>query len=217
MDTLYIFSFCASRSVVLLWPASLSGMCAKLHTVAASNNRDHASRSFYCCLYMSLIYGFCSARTFHLWWNVHSAQCQRRGCNNIPPFLQWTALITCSLCEGCTWHDLHILVTAPFCCDRKARAAYTQSFTMWQQATIDITCRDHSVIACLHYLYMGLFLAHILFMVNCAFSAMPVERLQQHQIKYCSLLKVKILSTSKKLCYIHLVMIQTCMYLYSNN
>ena len=23
-------------------------------------------------------------------------------------------------CEGFTWHDLHILVTAPFCCDRKS-------------------------------------------------------------------------------------------------
>jgi len=42
-----------------------------------------------------------------------------------------------------TPHDLHILVTAPFCCDRKSRAAYAQSFAPWQQATIEITRRDH--------------------------------------------------------------------------
>jgi len=37
-----------------------------------------------------------------------------------------------------------ILVTAPFCCDRKSRAACAQSFAPWQQATIEITRRDHS-------------------------------------------------------------------------
>jgi len=30
------------------------------------------------------------------------------------------------------------------CCDRKARAARAQSFAPWQQATIEITRRDHS-------------------------------------------------------------------------
>jgi len=30
------------------------------------------------------------------------------------------------------------------CCDRKSRAAYVQSFTLWQQATIEFTCHDHS-------------------------------------------------------------------------
>ena len=37
-----------------------------------------------------------------------------------PSFLQRTAPIARSLCGGCTWHDLYILVTAPFCCDRKS-------------------------------------------------------------------------------------------------
>ena len=45
-------------------------------------------------------------------------------------------------------HNLHILVTAPFCCDRKFRAACVQSFALWQQATIEFTCHDHSIIAC---------------------------------------------------------------------
>jgi len=30
------------------------------------------------------------------------------------------------------------------CCDRKSRAAYAQSFAVWQQATIEITCHDRS-------------------------------------------------------------------------
>jgi len=33
---------------------------------------------------------------------------------------------------------------ASSCCDWKARAAYAQSFTLWQQATIEFTRRDHS-------------------------------------------------------------------------
>jgi len=52
------------------------------------------------------------------------------------------------------WHDLHILVTAPFCCDRKSLAACAQSFAPWQQATIEITRRDHSIIACSRHIYV---------------------------------------------------------------
>ena len=61
-----------------------------------------------------------------------------------PLHFQRTAPIARSLCEVCTWHDLHILVTAPFCCDRKARAACAQSFALWQQATIETMRRNHS-------------------------------------------------------------------------
>jgi len=32
-----------------------------------------------------------------------------------------------------------------YCCDRKSRAAFAQSFALWQQATIEITCHDHSL------------------------------------------------------------------------
>ena len=96
----------------------------------------------------------CSSRTSRSWWITQSTQHHRRGCNNIPSFLQRTAPITRSLCEGWTPHDLHILVTAPFCCDRKSRAAYTQSFALWQQATIEFTCHDHSIIACSRNLYV---------------------------------------------------------------
>jgi len=65
-------------------------------------------------------------------------------CNNIPSFLQRTAPITQSFCEGCTWHDLHIVVTAPLCCDAES----VQRFTLWHQATMGTACRAHSIIYC---------------------------------------------------------------------
>jgi len=49
-------------------------------------------------------------------------------------------------------------MTASKCCDRKARAACAQSFTLCQQATIEITRRDHSIIACSFHVYMGVVL-----------------------------------------------------------
>jgi len=213
-----------------------SRMYAKLRTVAASNNRDHLTRSLLSSPLASTInclpgsqallefthqdhsFGitllllvrtthiyFCSLHTSRSWWITQSMQHHRRDCNNIPSFLQRTTPITRSLCEGWTRHDLHILVTAPFCCDRKSRAACAQSFAPWQQATIEITLvvtiskhnqlvtrftsiirghsprslhRDHSVIACSHHAYIFLFFAHIPFMVNHTINATPPERLQ---------------------------------------
>jgi len=40
------------------------------------------------------------------------------------------------------------------CCDRKSRAAWAQSFALWQQATIEFTCHDHSIIACSRHIYL---------------------------------------------------------------
>ena len=40
-----------TKSIVLLRTEIPSGMCAELRTVAASNNRDHPTRSFYYCLF----------------------------------------------------------------------------------------------------------------------------------------------------------------------
>ena len=96
----------------------------------------------------------CSSRTSRSWWITQSTQHYRRGCNNIPSFLQRTAPIARFLCEGWTPHDLHILDTAPFCCDRKSRAAYAQSFAPWQPAIIGFTCHDHSIIACSRHIYV---------------------------------------------------------------
>ena len=45
-----------------------------------------------------------------------------------------------------------------YCCDRKSRAAYAQSFALWQQAAIEFTCHDHSIIACSCHIYNGVIL-----------------------------------------------------------
>ena len=65
------------------------------------------------------------------------------------------------------------------CCDRKSRAACAQSFAPWQQATIEITRRDHSIIAYSRHIDIFLFFAHIPFVVNHTINATPPERLQQ--------------------------------------
>jgi len=149
----------------------------------------------------------CSSRTSRWWETTHSTQHHRRGCNNIPSFLQRTAPIARSLCEGWTPHDLHILVTAPFCCDRKSRAAYAQSFALWKQATIEFTCHDHSprtlvvtfndspvnigrastprsLYYCLFapHIWMVLFFTHTPFVVNHTFNATQPERLQHRPL-----------------------------------
>jgi len=92
------------------------------------------------------------------------------------------------------------------CCDGKSRAAYAQSFALWQQATIEFTCHDHSpptlvimfnrshvnigractprsLYCCLFapHIRMVLFFTHIPFVVNHTINATSPERLQQHQ------------------------------------
>ena len=49
--------------------------------------------------------------------------------------------------------------------------------TLWQQATIVITCYDHSIITCSRHIFMGDALP---FVVNQTFNATPMETLQQH-------------------------------------
>jgi len=61
-------------------------------------------------------------------------------------------------------------ITFVYCCDQKARAAYAQSFALWQQATIEFTCHDHSIFACSCHIYVLLFFAHISFVVNHTFN-----------------------------------------------
>jgi len=91
---------------------------------AVSNNRDHVPQSFYYCFLVPCICGVVLCA--HPIRGESHIQRQRRGCNNIPSFLQQTAPIARSFCEGLTQHDLHILVTAPFCCGRKARGSKQQ-------------------------------------------------------------------------------------------
>jgi len=58
-----------------------SSMCAKLRTVAASINRDHARNLSYYCLLVLHIWRCYSSRTSRTWWITQSTQHHRRGCN----------------------------------------------------------------------------------------------------------------------------------------
>jgi len=67
---------------------------------------------------------------------------------------------------------------------QKPWAASAQSFTLWQQAIIEITWRDHSGIACSCHIYCTsiwvLFFTHIPFVVNRTFNATSTKMLQQY-------------------------------------
>ena len=52
------------------------------------------------------------------------------------------------------------LFAAQYCCDRKSRPAYAQSFALWQQGTIELTCHDHSIIACSRHVYVWCYSSH---------------------------------------------------------
>ena len=69
------------HSTILLQSESSSDKCAKLHTVASSNNRDHMPWSLCYCLFAPHIYGCYSSCISCSWWISHSTQCQRRGCD----------------------------------------------------------------------------------------------------------------------------------------
>jgi len=153
---IFMYGVCERQGSIslVLRSKSSSGKCAELHTVEARNNRDHPTRSLYYCLFASHLFVCCSLRTSCLRWITLSMQRPLRGCNNILSVLQWTVPIACSFCGGCHWNHLHLLVTAPFCCDWKGQVASVQSFTLWQQATIDIPRHAHSIAACSHHIYM---------------------------------------------------------------
>ena len=69
------------HSIILLRSEIPSGMCAKLHTVAASNNRYHARNLSYYCLLALHIWWCYSSRTSCSWWIIQSTQHHRRVCN----------------------------------------------------------------------------------------------------------------------------------------
>ena len=208
-----------SSIFLVLWSESRSGKCAKFHTVAAGNNRDHLTRSLYYCLFVPHIFIFvcCSSCLFPFVMNrilIFNATPTEK-LQTFPPFYNelhrshvlfvkvvysfylwrvdldllvqlWlhqiksftlsllhrntypaqhmsknkkTALTTRSrygrypqqhsiTVTGCTWHHLHILVTAPLWCDWKSRAASAQSFLLWHQAVIKIPRRANLISAC---------------------------------------------------------------------
>ena len=70
---------------ILLRSEIPSGKRAKLRTVAAGNNRDHARNLSYYCLLALHIWCCYSSRTSRSWWITQSTQHHRRGCNKPKP------------------------------------------------------------------------------------------------------------------------------------
>jgi len=126
------------RNTILLQSEILSGMCAKLRTAAASNNRDHVSQSL-------LLLLACATYIMVLFFTHIPFVVNHTIVATPPERLQQHPLLFATVHTnrtffvlGWTRHDLRILVTAPFCCDWKSRAACAQRFTPGQQATIEI-------------------------------------------------------------------------------
>jgi len=69
------------HSTTLLRSEIPSDICAKLRTVAASNNRDHACNLSYYCLLALQTWWCYSSRTSRSWWITQSMQHHQRGCN----------------------------------------------------------------------------------------------------------------------------------------
>jgi len=70
-------------TLALLRSEIASGMCAKLRTVAASHNGDHARNLSNYCLLALHIWWCYSSRTSCSWWITQSTQHHRRVCNSI--------------------------------------------------------------------------------------------------------------------------------------
>ena len=104
--------------ILMMRLESPSGKCAKFSTMPASNNRVHMPWSLYYCLFVPCSHSV-FLRAHPIRGESHNQRNATRKLQQHPSFLQRTTLIAHSLCEGWTPHDLGILVTAPFCCDRK--------------------------------------------------------------------------------------------------
>jgi len=85
--------------------------------------------SYYCLLAPCTLFCFFAHIPFVVNHTINATPPERL--QQHPSILQRTTLIARSLCKDRTRHNLHILVTAPFCCDRKSRAKCAQSFVLW--------------------------------------------------------------------------------------
>jgi len=155
-------------------------MCAKLRTVAASNNRDHAPQSLYYCLFAPHICIIALlAHPLHVESHIQRNAIGEVATISLPFYTNHTDRTF--FCEGFTHCDLHniswsqhhfVAVGNPEGHVRKA--------SHWQQATIEIMRRNQSIIGCACHICILLLFAHIPFMVNHTFNPTPPESLQQY-------------------------------------
>jgi len=101
--------------------------------------RGYTPRPLYYCLFTPHICGVV-LRTHSVCGETRiQRNASREFATTSPPFYNEPHQSHVLLVMAFTQHDLRILVTAPFCCERKARVAGAQSFALWQ-----IMRRDHS-------------------------------------------------------------------------
>ena len=118
-----------------------SGKCAKLRTVAASNNRDHMPWSLLLLVRATYMYGVVLRANPVL--IVHSTQRQQRSCNNATisacqavitcAWLWCQAVITCAWlwCQAvitCAWLWWQAVITCAWLWCRKRREGYWRSW-----------------------------------------------------------------------------------------
>jgi len=100
---------------MLLRSEAPNGKCRRFtlwqHATMKFTRRDHSIIACSCRIYMGVVLRAHSVRGEHAF---NATPTERLHAATTPFFLQQTAPIARSFCEGCTWHDLHILVTAPF-------------------------------------------------------------------------------------------------------
>jgi len=163
---------CKGKLHILVWSEGSSSKCTKLHTMAASNKRDRMMCSLYCCLFMLhmdvILHAHPICGGLHNAQSMPMAMAMERCYLQQHPFFYTNRTIAGSFCESCTWHVFHILITAPFCCNWKARAASAQSFTLAASNN-----RDHmlcSLYYCLFTQRMDVILRAHPVVVNCTFN-----------------------------------------------
>ena len=135
--------------VALLRSESLSGKFTKLHTVAASKNRNHAPRSLYYCIpYIWVL--FFAHIPFVVEARIHR-NASKEVATTSPPFHSESHVLCVKAATDTTftfwWQHHFVAIGKPEWQVRKS--------LHWQQATIEITHRGHSIIACLRHIYMG--------------------------------------------------------------
>ena len=118
-----------------LWQQAAEEITRRDHSIVA------CSLNIYLCV---------SSCTYHSHFQ-HNANWD--NATTSPPFCNEPHLsFFMKLAPGTTFTSWSL--TAPLCCDCKAWAASAQSFTLWQQKTIEITRRAHSISACSRHLYI---------------------------------------------------------------
>jgi len=137
----------------------MSSKCTKLHTVTASNNRNHAMvtlsllvHAIYIWVLFFMHMPFLVNRTFNTMTTERLQQHRTSFSQQIALILCFSLILRLHLARPS--HPGHSTIF----CNREPQAANVQSFPPWQQATIEITCHDHSIIACSHHIYISVVL-----------------------------------------------------------